>query len=106
MASRPSKKQILTAVLQNCLIRYLISWICLQYCPRNHISISNTAKPNGIYIFLYILVFQKTHLLLKMKFRAIDLRKWPKFDIFQKSLFTTLASSTNFVLKTVPTAAG
>ena len=39
--------------------------------------------------------------LLKMIFRAAQLQQKPKYDIFQKTLFLTLASSTNLGLDAV-----
>ena len=36
---------------------------------------------------------------LKLIFRVIELQQTSKFDIFEKALFLTLASSTNLVLK-------
>ena len=36
---------------------------------------------------------------------ATELYQMPKFDIFQKTLFCTLATSTNLVLITVPVVA-
>ena len=56
--------------------------------------------------FLRILVFQKTHSLLRLIFRATGLRQKFKFDTFQKGLYNTLASSTNLVLKVVPIVTG
>ena len=55
--------------------------------------------------FLWILVLQKTHFLLKLIFRATELYQRTKFDTFEKALFCTLASSANLVLNTVPIAA-
>ena len=56
--------------------------------------------------FPHILFFQKIHSLLKLTFKATYLGQRPKFDIFQKALFFTLALFTNFVLEVVPIAAG
>ena len=39
-------------------------------------------------------------------FKATKLQKVPKYDIFQKKLFCTLASSMNLELNAVPVAAG
>ena len=36
---------------------------------------------------MQILTFQKIYLLLKLTFRATELRQRPKFNIFQKALF-------------------
>ena len=58
-----------------------------------------------ILYFLKILVFQKTHSLFKLIFRAMQLQR-PKHNILQKTLFCTLASSTKLVLNAVPIAAG
>ena len=37
--------------------------------------------------FLQILASQRTHSLLELTFRAVELQQSPKFDIFQKALF-------------------
>ena len=48
----------------------------------------------------------KTHSLFKLIFRATQLQQRRKYDIFQKALFCTLASSTNAELNVVPIVAG
>ena len=56
--------------------------------------------------FLKILVFEKAHSLFKLIFKATPLQKVPEYDIFQKALFCTLASSMNLGLNAVPVVAG
>ena len=56
--------------------------------------------------FLQILVCQRTHSLLELTFRAVELQQSPKFDIFQKALFCILTSGTNLALKAAALAAG
>ena len=56
--------------------------------------------------FLKMLVFEKAHSLFKLIFKATKLQKVPEYDIFQKALFRTLASSMNLGLNAVPVAAG
>ena len=56
--------------------------------------------------FLMVLVFEKVHSLLKLIFRATQLQKVPGYDIFQKTLFCTLASSMNLGPNAVQVAAG
>ena len=51
-------------------------------------------------------MFEKAHLLFKLIFKATPLQKVPEYDIFQKTLFFTLASSMNLGLNVVPVAAG
>ena len=51
-------------------------------------------------------MFGFTHSLFKLIFKATQLQKIPESDIFQKTLFCTLASSMNLGLNGVPAAAG
>ena len=57
-----------------------------------------------LFFFLKILVFQKTHSLFKLIFRAMELQQ-TTHNIFQKALFCTLASSRKLVLNAVLIAA-
>ena len=58
-----------------------------------------TLDPDPLNLYsLQILVVRKTHLHLKLIFRATELQQRPEFDIFREELFCTLASSTNLVL--------
>ena len=80
---------------------YLLLRRCRQYFPHDCLRkvkfIPNSTKiPRNLYI-LQILVFQKSHLPLKVTF---------KDDLFQKLLFCTSASSRNLVLKAFSSAAG
>ena len=45
--------------------------------------------------FLKILEFEKAHSLFKLIFKAAQLQKVPEYDIFQNTLFCTLATSMN-----------
>ena len=63
----------------------------LSISLRKHIFISASVQTSWIWYFLYILGFQKIHALLKLIFRN-------KFDIFQETMFGTLASRTIFFL--------
>ena len=79
--------------------------ICLELSEESHFHYR--LVPDTIeFTFLYILVLQKTHLLLKLIFTGTELRQRHKFDTFQKALFFTLVSSTNLDLQTVAIAAG
>ena len=60
--------------------------------------------PNSLILhILKILVWEKAHSLFKSNFKATHL---PRYDIFWKTLFWTLVSSTNLGLNTVPVEAG
>ena len=52
-----------------------------------------------------VLVFEKVHSLFKLIFKATKFQKVPEYDIFQKALHWTLASSMNLGLNAVPVAA-
>ena len=69
-------------------------------------SIFNSAQTQWVLNFLKILIFQKFNLCLKVIFAETELQKKTKFDIFQKPIFFTLASSRNFALKVVSSATG
>ena len=56
--------------------------------------------------FLKILIFETAHSLFKLIFKATQLEKVPEYEIFQKTLFCTLASSMTLRLNAVPVAAG
>ena len=56
--------------------------------------------------FLKILLFQKSHSLFKLTFRATQLQQRPMYDILPKALFCILMSSTNLELNALPIAAG
>ena len=57
--------------------------------------------------FLQILASQRSHSLLELTFRAVELQQSPKFDIFQKALFCILTSGTKkLALKAAALAAG
>ena len=62
-----------------------------------HFHLTLDPDPLNLYS-LQILVVRKTHLHLKLIFRATELQQRPEFDIFREELFCTLASSTNLVL--------
>ena len=51
-------------------------------------------------------MFKNAHLLFKLIFKATKLQKLPEYDIFQKTLFCTLASSMNLGLNAVLVASG
>ena len=55
--------------------------------------------------FLKILEFENAHSLCKLIFKVNQLQKIPEYDIFQKTIFFTLASRMNLGLNTVPVAA-
>ena len=48
----------------------------------------------------------KAHSLFKLIFKASQLQKIPEYDIFQKAILCTLASTMNLGLNAVPVAAG
>ena len=52
------------------------------------------------------LVLQEIHSLFKLIFSATQLKQRPGYDIFQKALFYTLASSKKLRLNAVPIVAG
>ena len=56
--------------------------------------------------FLKILIFEIAHSLFKLIFKATQLEKVPEYEICQKTLFCTLASSMTLRLNAVPVAAG
>ena len=58
-----------------------------------------------ILYFLKILVFEKTHSLFKLIFKATQWQKIPEYGIFQKALFYILASDMNLGWNAVPVAA-
>ena len=58
-----------------------------------------------IWYLLLILLFEKTHLVFKLIFKATQLQKVPEYDIFPEILFNTLVSSMNLGLKPVLVAA-
>ena len=51
--------------------------------------------------FLNIIGFKRTHQLFNLIFMITHLQQRPKYDIFQKALFCTLASNTNLFLNFV-----
>ena len=51
-------------------------------------------------------IFEIAHSLFKLIFKATQLEKVPEYEIFQKTLFCTLASSMTLRLNAVPVAAG
>ena len=59
-----------------------------------------------ILYFLKIVVLAKGHLLFKLIFKSTQLQKVPEYDIFQKTLFCTLAPSINLGQDAVPVATG
>ena len=59
-----------------------------------------------IVLNLKILVFEKSHSLFKLIFKATQLREIPEYDIFRKILHCFLALSINLGLNVVPVAAG
>ena len=92
-------KPILLSFVYLSTIFYLALCICLQYFVKDslkkHIFISNTVQTPWNLYFLLILVFQETHLLLKLIFRATEMRQRPKFDLYQKAPFCTFVPSIN-----------
>ena len=89
------------------LAHSILSAQCLVgKCLRKHAFISDSAQTRRSLHFLLISLSQKNHLVLKLVLTATELWERSKFDIYQKPLFCTSASNTNFVLKAVPTAAG
>ena len=56
--------------------------------------------------FLETLIFEKAHTHYKLIFKASQSEKVPEYDMFQKTLFCTLASTMNLGLNTVRVAAG
>lgn len=57
------------------------------------------------YIFSIDFSISKTHLLNKLLFEAIELQQRPKWDMFQKALFCTLALQKNLLLNAISIAA-
>ena len=55
--------------------------------------------------FLETLIFEKAHMHYKLIFKASQSQKIPEYDIFQKTLFSTLASTINLGLNAVPVEA-
>ena len=82
-----------------------LSQYFVQDCPRKYNFICNSAKIFWKLHFLHILVFEKTRCLLKLLFRATELRQRPSVGIFQEALFT-LTSSIYLVGKGVSIIAG
>ena len=79
------------------------------FCPRlsEETNLHLWLGPDPLILhFLKFLVFEKSHSLFKLIFKATQLQKIPEYDIFQKTLFCTLASSMNLGLNAVPVAAG
>ena len=81
------------------------------FCPRLsegtdfHFSFLTRSRSLD-FTFSEVLVFEKTHSLLKLVFKVTQLQNIPEYDIFQKTLFCTLVSSMNLGLYTVPVASG
>ena len=87
----------------SCKIFYRVVYNILSKVVQGNIfSFLAWPRPHGI----DILVFQKTHSIFKLIFRASELQQRPKVDIFEEAQFSISASSTNLVLKVVPIEAG
>ena len=74
-------------------------------CLRKQIFIASSVQILD-FTFFVDLLFEKSHLLFKLIFRATQLQKKSEYDIFQKTLFCSLVSSLNLGLNAVPVATG
>ena len=116
VVSRPTKRQSLTVLLQNCeksVVKHfiekpvLISWICLQYfaqgCLRKHVFISNLFHTRTELISLINFIISEDSVTLHIH---MSCHKDLNLIYFEKHYFCTFASSTNLVLKVIPIEAG
>ena len=102
---RAPRNQFLTFLVNNCkksTVNYSIEKsillkfvnLSLTFCRRlseeTHFPFQLSSNPLILH-FLKVLVFEEAHSLSKMIFEATLLQKIPECDIFQKTLFCTLA---------------